>query len=68
MENDRKFKAQKKKKSSRFAWDKRKAEDVQKKKLIDTRCESNMKTVLDKISELTNKWLEKSCDDESEAR
>ena len=27
-----------------------------------------MKTVLDKISELTNKWLEKSCDDESESK
>ena len=33
---------------------KKKRKVVQKKKMIDTRCESNIKTVVDKASELIN--------------
>ena len=41
---------------------KKKREVVQKKKLINTRCESNFNAVSDKASELIiNKWLEERC-------
>ena len=41
---------------------KKKREVVQKKKLINTRCESNFNAVSDKASELSiNKWLEERC-------
>ena len=37
---------------------KKKRKGVQKKKLIETGCESNIKTVVDKASELINYWAE----------
>ena len=41
---------------------KKKREVVQKKKLINIRCESNFNAVADKASELIiNKWLEERC-------